>query len=73
MNEKPAEYQHFIMYHKRTREILQIKIGPVPVRALDFDPLTKKAFKEKGKRFTDEWIIDKAWIGPEGSTPSKTK
>jgi hypothetical protein len=60
--ESKQEYQHFDLEHADTHELLSVKLGPMPIHAQDMEVLMKKAFKEKGKKFTDKWIINKAWV-----------
>jgi hypothetical protein len=59
MKKKKEEYQYFDLEHQGTQEVIQVKIGPMPVNVLYFRPLVAKAFKEKGKRFTKAWNIKK--------------
>jgi hypothetical protein len=57
------EYQHFDLEHRGTGEKLSLKIGPIPIHMEDFGKLMNKAYKEKGKKFTKSWLINKAWVG----------
>lgn len=57
------EYQYFDLEHEDTKEILSLRIGPMPIHFRAFDALLKKAYKEKGRAFTKKWIIKKAWVG----------
>ena len=65
----PEEYQFIDMEHNKTGESFSLKIGPMPINMRKMESELKKAFKEAGKKFTDNWIIKKAWIGPESSHP----
>ena len=59
------EYQHFIFTDNTNGEVVEIKIGPTPIKYVDMWNKIKDAMIASGHIFTvppeEKWTITKAW------------
>ncbi len=65
MKKAKEEWQYFILKNENTGEQKQLRVGPMPINALEIMGKMKKAHEEIGVPFKEnsDWVIEKAWVG----------